>query len=203
MCSFLHSEWNLSDAPVYKDRSQLKIFRVWVSVRTIRPDCLISATRRMQTLTQMKHCSFVLVLFLRIFTKLPMRVSSNSDAVFARVCESGIYLFCACLHREDVATVWRYWHLWGLDVVPLYISWVFSQFQVLLMKMNSCLHDYEYPNGSFEHIVCLEKKISTYWEQRGELSCTYISFYWKCSSQLKHQRPNLHWEADMSSFPGI
>lgn len=152
MSSFLHSEeWNINDAAVTKARSQLKIFSVCVSVRTIRSGCLISATRRMQTLTQMKHSSFVLIL-----PKFFHQTANESDAVFARVCERGIYLFCACLHREDVATVWRYWHLWDLDVVTLYISWVFSQFQVLLTKINSCLHSYEYP-GWFEHILCLKK----------------------------------------------
>lgn len=137
---------------------QLKIFSVCVSVRTIRSGCLISATRRMQTLTQMKHSSFVLILpqFFTCFHQTANEsVFKQRRCVCTRV--RGIYLFCACLCWEDVATVWCYWHLWDLDVT-LCISWVFSQFQVLLTKINSCLDSYEYPNGWFEHILCLKEK---------------------------------------------
>lgn len=36
-----------------------------------------------------------------------------------------------------------------------------------------------------------------------ELYIYFILLKIDCGSQLKHQRPDLHWEADMSSFPGI
>lgn len=114
-------------------------FRVCVRVRTTRSARFLSTTRRMQRNTALLSSlflSFFSFFFLRIFTKLPMRASSNSVAVFAHVCERGIYLFSACLHREDVATVWCYWHLWNLDILNLFFSWLLSQFQSLTSPFN-------------------------------------------------------------------
>lgn len=197
----------LPDAPAYKARSHLGNFRVWVSVRTIRSGSFLSATRRMQTLTQLKHCSFVLILptFFTCFHQTANEsVFKQRRCVCTRVREWYLFILCVLTQGGCSNSVVLLAFMGPWCCYPEYFLGVLTVSGPL---NKTCIHICVGTN-----VLHVDLNTPSVWKKTkpiyilrtkkwNELYLYFFLLKIDCSSQLKHQRPDPHWEADMSSFP--